>query len=137
MQGAFRNKRKIWYANLIEREEILRDGRHTGQYRSVYTNPIPLWINRSTTSGLTNNNIAGRVEREMYGQQLDYNVTLNPIPDSCDMNEQSVLWIDTPPVIKEDGSTDTPFDHIITRISYSNGWRACQGAKVNREKVLG
>ena len=44
--------------------------------------------------------------------------------------------MDTVPEIKPDGSTDTPFDHIVTRISSAINHRACQIAKVNRSNEV-
>lgn len=133
MRGLYRNRRAIWYANFIGNEEVIdSEGRHTGHYEAQYTNPIKLYVNKSTTSGLTNNNISGKVRRYVYGEEKDYNVTINPIPDSCDISESSVLWVDTVPVIENDGSTKTPYDHVITRISYSLGFRALQAVKVDR-----
>ncbi|MBQ9708087.1 MAG: hypothetical protein IJV66_02750 [Firmicutes bacterium] len=132
MRGLYRNRRKIWYANYVEKEEILEDGKHTGLYRYAYTKPVAVYVNKSTTSGLTNNNISGKVRRYMYGEEKDYNVTINPIPATCDISESSVLWVDAEPVIEEDGSTLTPYDHVITRISYALNWRALQAVKVDR-----
>ena len=133
MRGMFRNKRTIWYANYVGQTEDPETGlNHTGRYLYEYTKPKMLRVNKSTTSGLTNNNISGKVKRHPYGGELDYNVTINPLPPSCDISEGSVLWVDTEPVIKEDGYTDTPYDHVVTRISYSLGWRAMQAVKVDR-----
>lgn len=133
MRGAFRNRRPVWYANFVGTEDVVDSyGRNTGVPRTVYTNPKKIWVNKSTTSGLTNNNISGKVRRYVYGEERDYNVTINPIPDNCDISEQSVLWVDMEPVIEPDGSTKTPYDHVITRISYSLGWRALQAVKVDR-----
>lgn len=133
MQGLYRNKRKIFYALYEGDEEIVsEDGTPTGRYRAKYGKPVPLMVNYSNTVGLTNNNISGKVARNLYGQTLDYNVTINPLPDGCPIDEMSVLWIDTEPVLNADGSTDTPPDHVITRISGALNWRACQAAKVTR-----
>lgn len=133
MRGCFRNMRRVWYANFLGTEEIIEDGIHTGVYKPKYTNPILMWVNRSTTSGLTNNNISGKVRRYPYGEESDYNVTINPLPDDCTIGEQSVLWVDTEPCLEEDGSTKTPYDHIVTRISYALNWRAMQAVHVDRK----
>ena len=134
MQGLFRNKRRCWYALYTGQDEeiVTEDGLLTGHYRPIYGNPVEVWVNASTTSGITNNNIAGRVERYDFGIVLDYQYTINPIPDNCPIDEMSVFWMDTVPEIKADGSTDTPFDHIVTRISSAVNHRACQIAKVVR-----
>ncbi|MBR4186323.1 MAG: hypothetical protein IKQ87_11170 [Clostridia bacterium] len=133
MQGLFRNRRRIWYANGEETVEVLTDtGEHTGHYRVVRGPVKEMWTNVSTTSGLTNNNISGKVQRSMYGQYPDYTLTINPLPDTCDMRESSVLWIDTKPVIDADGTTATPYDHVVVRIAAALNWRAAQAQKVDR-----
>ena len=135
MRGMYRNRRKIWFANQIGTEPVLLpDGKPSGRTKPVFTNPIMVYANCSTTSGLTNNNITGKVKREPYGDYLDYNVTINPIPygmESC--TEESVLWIDHMPEIEPDGSTKTPYDHVITRKSYALNWEALQAVRVNRQ----
>lgn len=132
MRGLYRNRRVVYYANYLGNEEVIVDGVHTGTYRPRYTKPKRMIVNRSTTSGLTNNNISGKVKRKPYGEELDYNVTINPLPANCDIAESSVLWVDTMPVLNQDGTTDTPYDHVVTRISYALNWRAMQAVKVDR-----
>lgn len=133
MRGMYRNRRKIYYAKYVRTEmEVNEDGRYTGIPKNIYGNPKMVYVNKSTTSGLTNNNITGKVRRQPYGYELDYNVTINPIPYGMrDIEEQDVLWVDRMPVIKEDGSTDTPYDYIVSRISYALNWRAMQAVKVD------
>ena len=137
MQGLMRNMRKIWYANWLgTQSEIIEDGMHTGRYMNDYGPVKELWTNVSTTSGLTNNNLSGKVQRDEFGQYRDYTLTINPLPDSCDMTEDSVLWVDTEPVIDEEtGKTDTPYDHVIVRIAEAINWRACQAQKVDRSNT--
>ena len=132
-----RNMRKIYYANWLGTQtEIIEDGLHTGRYQNDYGPVKELWTNVSTTAGLTNNNLSGKVQRSEYGQYRDYTLTINPLPDTCDMTEESVLWVDTVPVIDETtGKTDTPYDHVIVRIAEAINWRACQAQKVDRSNT--
>ena len=134
MQGLCRNRRKVFYANWTggRTERVDYMGHRLGRYQNVYGPVQEMWVNVSTTSGLTNNNLSGKVERHAYGQQKDYTATINPLPDSCDMDENSVLWVDVVPEIKPDGTTDTPYDHVIVRIAEALNWRACQVQKVDR-----
>lgn len=132
MQGLCRNRQRVWYANHSEDAEVLEEGQRTGRFRTIYGPVREMWTNISTTSGLTNNNITGKVQREEFGQYNDYTVTINPIPDNCDMTETSVLWIDTPPVLGAGGMTDTPYDHVVVRIASALNWRAAQAQKVQR-----
>lgn len=132
MQGLCRNRRRIWYANYSEDVEILLDEKRTGRYRTVYGPVKEMWTNVSTTSGLTNNNISGKVQRDEFGQYNDYTLTINPLPYPCDMTETSVLWIDSAPEIAEDGTTETPYDHVVVRIAEALNWRAAQAQRVER-----
>ena len=133
MQGMCRNKVRVWYANHEQTQEVLLDdGAHTGRFRVVRGPVRELWTNVSTPSGLTNNNISGKVQRELFGQYPDYTLTINPLPASCDMTETSVLWIDTVPQIDENGMTDTPYDHVVVRIAGALNWRAAQAQRVDR-----
>ena len=136
MQGLCRNRRRIWYANHTQDAEVLiGDGQRTGRFKTMYGPVKTMWTNVSTTSGLTNNNISGKVQRDDFGQYNDYTCTINPLPNNCDMTETSVLWIDTEPVIGVDGTTDTPYDHVIVRIAEALNWRAAQAQRVERAKT--
>lgn len=131
--GAERNKRTVWYALYEGTTEIVDpDGNKTGERLPVYGKVRAMRVNISGTSGLTNNNLSGKVEYQPYGQQNMYVMTLNPLPSDCRIDEMSVFWVDTKPVLKEDGTTDTPYDHVIYRIARSLNWRACQIACVQR-----
>lgn len=131
--GAERNKRTVWYALYEGTTEIVDpDGNKTGERLPVYGKVQAMRVNISGTSGLTNNNLSGKVEYQPYGQQNMYVMTLNPLPSDCRIDEMSVFWVDTKPVLKEDGTTDTPYDHVIYRIAGSLNWRACQIARVQR-----
>lgn len=134
--GAERNKRTVWYALYEGTTEIVGpDGNKTGERLPVYGKVQAMRVNISGTSGLTNNNLSGKVEYQPYGQQNMYVMTLNPLPSDCRIDEMSVFWVDTKPVLKEDGTTDTPYDHVIYRIAGSLNWRACQIARVQRGAV--
>nr|DAH21933.1 MAG TPA: hypothetical protein [Caudoviricetes sp.] len=131
--GAERNKRTVWYALYEGTTEIVdSDGNKTGERLPVYGKVRAMRVNISGTSGLTNNNLSGKVEYQPYGQQNMYVMTLNPLPPDCLIDEMSVFWVDTKPVLKEDGTTDTPYDHVIYRIAGSLNWRACQITRVQR-----
>lgn len=131
--GAERNKRTVWYALYEGTTEIVdSDGNKTGERLPVYGKVRAIRVNISGTSGLTNNNLSGKVEYQPYGQQNMYVMTLNPLPPDCRIDEMSVFWVDTKPVLKEDGTTDTPYDHVIYRIAGSLNWRACQITRVQR-----
>lgn len=138
MQGLFRNKTKIYYANWTgeTQERLTPEGFRTGQRSNVYGPVKALWVNLSTTSGLTNNNISGKVQRNFFGQYNDYTATINPLPKDCDMTETSVLWVDRTPEIEEDGTTKTPYDHVVVRIASALNWPAAQIQRVDRANAI-
>lgn len=120
MRGQFRNMRPFWYANFVGNvSETDENGRYTARPVAKYTKPVKAWANISTTTGITNNNIAGRTETEHFGVNLVYNAVINPVQLDFPMDEYSICWLDHEPVIKKDGSTDTPHDHYVHRVAVS------------------
>jgi hypothetical protein len=58
----------------------------------------------------------GSVEEYPAGILLDYTRTI--ISDKkYPITETSILWVDTLPVFKQDGSTDTPPDYKVKRVN--------------------
>lgn len=49
----------------------------------------------------------------MFGANLNYDKTI--VVSSPLFDEFAVLWVDTPPVIDEQGHTNTPYDYTIVR----------------------
>ena len=91
--GAERNKRTVWYALYEGTTEIVdSDGNKTGERLPVYGKVRAMRVNISGTSGLTNNNLSGKVEYQPYGQQNMYVMTLNPLPPDCRIDEMSVFF---------------------------------------------
>ena len=132
--GAERNKRTVWYALFTGTEKVLdAEGHWTGEWMPKYGKPQKMRVNVSGTSGLTNNNLSGHVEYYRYGQQNIYVKTINPLPQGCLIDEMSVFWLDQTPVPNDDGTTDTPYDHVVYRIAESLNWRACQVSRVERD----
>lgn len=120
MRGMYRNLQPFYYAQYIGSQPIYdEDGYDTGETELIYGNPIKAWANISTTTGITNNNIAGKTETEHFGINRQYNCVINPMALQFPMDENSICWIDHMPVIKEDGSTDTPHDHYVHRVARS------------------
>ena len=53
----------------------------------------------------------------MFGVELNYDKVL--VAESVAFDEHALLWIDTLPVIAQDGSTETPPDYVVRRIVQS------------------
>lgn len=123
MRDLKRNQRKLYYATFIEKQPIYKkddngnvvylDGEpvETGQYTNGYSNPKELEISTSANKGSS--------EIDLFGTSLQYDRTLSTTNIDLDIDEYSVLWVDCKPVIKEDGTTDTPFDYKVKKVAPS------------------
>ena len=113
----------------------------TGEYQTIYTNPVPCRANISPASGVTATELFGSVEG--YDKVI---VMDNP---ECPIDEYSILWIDTSPeievgigsnavleitaggVIIGDNGHFTPHDYIVKRVARSFNSVAIAVSKVN------
>ena len=109
MRSLERNKKTLYYA-LYDEEIPVKDeyGNETGETTAGYHNPVKIrarvGINR------------GSVEEYPAGILLDYTRTI--VSDKkYPITETSILWVDTLPVFKQDGSTDTPHDFKVVKIA--------------------
>ncbi len=108
MRSMERNKQNIFYALYHDKTPILdEDGNETGDYETGYSNPIPFKIRVSPNKGESS--------EQAFGKSLDYDRVISTCNHGFPINEFSILWIDTMPEIKEDGTTDTPHDYTVTR----------------------
>lgn len=111
MRSLNRNKTNFWYANYQGKEEILKNGKRTGQYKVLYSNPVKISENLSAARGTLDN--------ELFGIQTDYDRTITSCNRDFDISESSVLWIEKAPEIASDGSTDTPWDYVVVKVARS------------------
>ena len=124
MRTLNRNKIRIFYANY--RDKIpLRDeyGNRTGEYKISYTNPIAVCANVSAARG--------EATTRQFGDDVRYDRVIVLDNPSFPISETSVLWIDTPPEIAEDGSTKTPHDYIVKQVATSLNSVSIAVSKVN------
>lgn len=108
--GGDRNKRRMWYA-LYEGISDVRDsqGRRTGAKQTTYTAPAELMANISPASGGS--------DPSPFGTVVNFDRTVLVFDTNLAIDENSILWIDRVPVIKNDGTTDTPHDYVVTGIA--------------------
>ena len=112
MRALQRNKIRIFYANY--RDKIpLRDeyGNLTGEYRISYDNPTAIMANVSAARG--------EATTRQFGDDESYDRIIVLDDPKFPIAVTSILWIDTPPEIAEDGSTDTPHDYIVKQVAVS------------------
>lgn len=81
-----RNKRLFHYALNEGSQEVIVDGKHTGEFKQTYSMPIACFGNISPARG------NALIER--YGIALDY--THSIVLKDTAIQEDSILWIDIP-----------------------------------------
>ena len=112
MRILHRNKVRIFYANYADKEPILdKNGYQTGEYKVVYSNPVEVRGNVSSARG--------EVVTRQFGEDESYDRVIVMDDPKVPIDVSSVLWIDTPPEIKADGTTDTPYDYIVKQVAPS------------------
>lgn len=116
MRSLKRNQIKIYYALFKSKIPILdEDNNETGDYESGYSNPVPFKIRVSPNKGESENNA--------FGKSLDYDRIMYTADKSFPIDEFSILWIDSIPEIKEDGTTETPHDYSVKKVAKDlNEW---------------
>lgn len=132
MRTLVRNKVKFYYSLYEKREEIIDEyDNKTGQYELIYTEPILMLGNVSSAVGSIQNRQFG--DSEIYDKVI---VLDNP---NTPINEYSHLWVDTLPVLTEDGklvldeegAVLTPHDYIVKKVARSLNSVSIAISKVN------
>ena len=112
MRTLTRNKIRIYYANYLDKIPIKDEyGNLTGEYKVIYGNPVALMANVSAARGESTT--------RQFGDDVRYDRIIVLDDPTFPIAETSILWIDTPPAIAEDGSTDTPHDYIVKQVAPS------------------
>ena len=107
-----RNKSRFYYALFDRKQDIVDEyGNVTGEYEIVMGNPVEYFANVSAAVGET--------QTRQFGDDVTYDKVIVMDMDAPNIDEQSVLWIDTMPEIDEIGSTETPHDYIVKRVARS------------------
>ena len=112
MRMLTRNKIRIFYANYHAKTPLKDEyGNLTGEYKVTYDNPVAVMANVSAARGESTTRQFG--EDESYDRIIVLDDPKFPITAT------SILWIDTLPEITGNGSTHTPYDHIVKRVAPS------------------
>ena len=126
MRCMVRNKSRFYYASYIGETEIIdENGNATGEYEISYSNPIECFGNVSAAKG----ELASR----QFGESESYDKVIVLDDRNTKIDEYSILWVDTLPILNDEGATDTPYDYKVTRKAVSlNGVSiAVRKVKVN------
>ena len=123
MRCLTRNKRTFYYAKYDAKNELIDEyGNKTGQYEVSYTLPISMKANISAGDGAT--------ESQPFGNSVLYDKLITVDNANIPIDEYSILWVDTLPTIKSDGTTETPHDYIVKKVA-----RSLNGASIAISKV--
>lgn len=124
MKALARNKVLIHYANYRDKTPIEDEyGNLTGEYEVSYENPIAVKVNVSAARGESTT--------RQFGDDVNYDRVIIIDDPKFPINESSILWIDTPPEIQEDGSTKDPHDYIVKQVATSLNSVSIAVSKVN------
>ena len=107
-----RNRRPFYYA-LYGGKVLLEDdyGYKTGETVDSYGNPVLCRGNIGIASGETT--------AQQFGGNESYDKIIVTEKLDLPIDEYSLLWVDTMPTLKQDGSTDTPHDYIVRKVAKS------------------
>ena len=124
MRTLHRNKIRIFYANYREKIPVTDEyGNLTGEYRLSYDKPVQIMANVSAARG--------EATTRQFGDDEGYDRVVVLDDPAFPIASTSILWIDTPPEIAEDGSTDTPHDYIVKQVATSLNSVSIAVSKVN------
>ena len=99
MRQLKQNEQPFWYAQFNSKIPILdSDGYETGDYETGYSAPVSFSANISAGKGTS--------QEEVFGKELDFTRTICTTDMTCPINEHSLIWIETEPVLKPDGTAD-------------------------------
>lgn len=125
MQMLKRNQRIFYYALYEGKTPIVDEyGNVTGEYIIQRGHPNSYKANISSATGETSTRLFG--ENESY----DKVIVLSNDDVAEQIDEYTVLWVDTFPELDEEGNTETPYDYIVKKVSRSLNSTALAIAKV-------
>ena len=112
MRCMVRNKSKFYYASYIGETEIIDEyGNATGEYKIQYGNPIECYANISAAQG--------ELKIRQFGESESYDKVIVLDDINAPIDEHSILWVDTLPLLNEDGTTTTPHNYLVKRVAKS------------------
>ena len=112
MRTLLRNKTKFYYASYIGETEIIDEyGNHTGEYIISHSAPREYLGNVSPAKG--------EKQTQQFGESESYDKVIVLDDRNAPIDEHSILWVDTLPLLNADGSTSTPHDYTVKQVARS------------------
>ena len=123
MRCMVRNKQEFYYALYIDKNELKDEyGNVTGEYEVLYGNPVEMKGNISSPVGET--------QVREFGGSENYDKVIVLDDKNAPINEHSILWVDSLPLLNENGTTNTPYDYTVKRVA-----RSLNGVLIGIKKV--
>lgn len=114
MKALKRNKRTFYYALYEGKDQVIDEyGNFTGEYENHWGKPCSYAANISSAKGETDTRQFG--ENETYDKVL----VMDNDEVGLQIDEYTVLWIDTLPTLDENGETTIPYDYIVKKVARS------------------
>lgn len=108
MRCLLRNSRDFYYSLYKGKKEVEDEyGNKTGEYEVIYSKPIKCKGNISAAQG--------EMQSRQFGDSEGYDKVITLSNVNIPINEYSILWVDTLPILNTDGTTDTPHDYIVKK----------------------
>ena len=104
-----RNKQTFWYALYAGIEDSYDEYGNINGTHATYGKPVKALGNISPGRGTA--------ITQPFGVDDMYDKTITVEDRDTLIDEYSVLWVETPPILKEDGTTETPWDYIVRRVA--------------------
>lgn len=127
MRDLEKNWQKLWYSTyddqivIYEKDEIgnIKHIEIDGELvpielavKAGYNNPVSFYANISAAKGNS--------DSEVFGVSLDYTKTISTTDLTLPISETSLIWHETEPVIKDDGTVDdSSADYSVVAIARS------------------
>lgn len=106
-----RNQTGFYYALYLGKTELTDDyGNPSGEYEITRGNPVPVQGNISAARG--------EITTRQFGEDATYDKVIVLDNPDTPIDEYTVLWIDTLPVIVN-GATTTPYDYVVKKVARS------------------
>lgn len=100
MRSLKRNRITIHYSNYLGQQPIYdEEGYRTGEYAPSYTDPVPYKISVSPA--------LGEADLVTFGSNENYDRRMSTCDLDCEINEYSLIWVDSKP--------PEPHDYLVYR----------------------
>lgn len=126
------NKSDFYYA--LYKDKVAKTdeyGNTTGEYEIIRENPVKFAANISAAKGETS--------AMLFGESESYDKTIVMGTNGPSINEYTVLWVDTIPLVddkgalvtNDNGEIITPYDYIVKKVAKSLNSVSIAISKVN------